>query len=83
MLESAIKDEKTKQLGSMRNALLDRKINKEKKRKQTQQEAEEKQRRESVARMNAGMARAFTELIRKTQFDVDAARRNTIANGMD
>ncbi len=61
-LESAITEETGKQLSNMRSALLQRRIDKERKRKQQQQEEEERKRRESVNRMNAGMAKVFAKV---------------------
>ena len=61
-LDTAIRDEKEKQLGSMRSGLLQRRIEKEKKRKEKLRDEEERKRREEVSRMNAGMATAFSKM---------------------
>ena len=47
--------------------MLQRRIDKERKRKDLEQEAEEKRRREAVHRMNAGMAKVFREFVLKKQ----------------
>lgn len=47
----------------MRAGLLQRRIDKEKKRKQKERDEEERKRRETVSRMNAGMAKAFSEIL--------------------
>ena len=80
-LDTAIREEKDKQLGSMRNALLERKVAKERKRKQRALEEEEKKRRAAVARMNTGMAKAFTEMIQKAKAEVEASRTTEKTQG--
>jgi hypothetical protein len=42
---------------------LQRRIDKERRKKQVEQEKEEKRRREAVHRMNAGMAKVFREFV--------------------
>jgi len=49
----------------MRAAMLQRRIDKEQKRKQDEQEKEEARRREAVSKMNAGMAKVFKDYISK------------------
>lgn len=61
-LETAITDEKTKQLTAMRAGLLQRRIDKEKKKKQKERDEEERKRREAVSKMNAGMAQAYSKM---------------------
>lgn len=52
----------------MRAAMLQRRIDKERKRKVQEQEREEARRREAVHKMNAGMAKVFREyILRKTE----------------
>lgn len=62
-LDSAIRNEKQQQMSKMRAAMLQRRIEKERKRKLAEQEREEARRREAVHRMNAGMAKVFRDYI--------------------
>lgn len=62
-LDSAIRNEKQQQMSKMRAAMLQRRIEKERKRKLAEQDREEARRREAVHRMNAGMAKVFREYI--------------------
>lgn len=67
-LDSAIRNEKAQQMSKMRAAMLQRRIDKERKRKVQEQEREEARRREAVHKMNAGMAKVFREyILRKTE----------------
>ena len=54
-------------MSKMRAAMLQRRIDKERKRRQLELDAEEKRRREAVHRMNAGMAKVFREFVQKKQ----------------
>jgi hypothetical protein len=54
-------------MSKMRAAMLQRRIDKERKRRQQELDAEEKRRREAVHRMNAGMAKVFREFVQKKQ----------------
>lgn len=70
-LETAITEEKQQQLAKMRSAMVQRRIDKERKRKQKEREVEEVRRREAVHKMNAGMAKVFREFIAKKQAEVN------------
>jgi hypothetical protein len=52
-------------MNKMRAAMLQRRIDKERKRKLAEQDKEESRRREAVQKMNAGMAKVFREYIQK------------------
>ena len=52
--------------------MLQRRIDKERKRKVMEQEKEEARRREAVHRMNAGMARVFREFVEKKAKEMQA-----------
>lgn len=54
-------------MSKMRAAMLQRRIDKERKRRLIELEAEETRRREAVHRMNAGMARVFRDFVQKKQ----------------
>lgn len=82
-LDTAIKDEKTKQLGSMRSALLQRKIDKERKRKEKEAAEAEKKRREQVQKMNTAMAKAFTEMLAVKQKAMKADKLMASKQGKD
>lgn len=56
----------------MRAAMLQRRIDKERKRKQDEQEKEEARRREAVSKMNAGMAKVFKDYITKKQTELQS-----------
>ena len=56
----------------MRAAMLQRRIDKERKRRQLELDAEEKRRREAVHRMNAGMAKVFREFVQKKQQELQS-----------
>ena len=73
-LESAISEEKQQQLAKMRSAMVQRRIDKERKRKQKEREIEEVRRREAVHKMNAGMAKVFREFIAKKSAEMNAER---------
>lgn len=73
-LDSAIRNEKTQQMSKMRAAMLQRRIDKERKRKTAEQEKEETRRREAVHRMNAGMAKVFKEFVLKKQQEMQSAQ---------
>lgn len=64
-LGKTIDEEKAKQLASMRSAMLNRRIAKERKRKQEDEATKAAARRKRVAQMNAGMAKAFRKLIKE------------------
>ncbi len=66
-LDAAIRNEKQQQMTKMRSAMLQRRIDKERKRRQVELDQEEKRRREAVHRMNAGMAKVFREFVVKRQ----------------
>ena len=81
-MEKAIADEKHAQLQKMRGAMLKRRIAKEQKRKKDLREKEEEARRKNITKMNAGLAKAFTTMIKKKQ-EADKEvhmRRSTMAN---
>lgn len=80
-LETAIQDEKQQQLLKMRAAMVQRRIDKERKRKQKEREIEEARRREAVHRMNAGMAKVFREFIAKKTAEVNAEKSLAMAKG--
>lgn len=69
-LDKAIRGEKQQQMTKMRAAMLQRRIEKERKRKNAEQDREESRRREAVHRMNAGMAKVFREYIQKKQAEL-------------
>lgn len=71
-LDSAIRNEKQQQMSKMRAAMLQRRIDKERKRRQIELEAEETRRREAVHRMNAGMAKVFREFVQKKQQELQS-----------
>ena len=62
----------------MRSAMVQRRIDKEKKRKQKEREIEEARRRDAVAKMNAGMAKVFREFIAKKSAEVNAEKAEGI-----
>ena len=64
-LDAAIRKEKQAQMDKMRAAQLQRKIDRERKRKADEIARQEKTRREAVMRMNAGMAKVFWQHIDK------------------
>lgn len=74
-LDSAIRSEKQQQMNKMRAAMLQRRIDKERKRKLAEQDKEEKRRREAVAKMNAGMAKVFREYIQKKQAEMQSEQQ--------
>lgn len=55
----------------MRAAMLQRRIDKERKRRQAELDKEETRRREAVHRMNAGMAKVFKEFVQKKQQEIN------------
>lgn len=59
-------------MSKMRAAMLQRRIDKERKRRQQELDAEEKRRREAVHRMNAGMAKVFREFVQKKQQEMQS-----------
>jgi len=59
-------------MSKMRAAMLQRRIDKERKRKQAEQEKEEIRRREAVHRMNAGMAKVFREFVEKKSKEIQS-----------
>ena len=71
-LDSAIRNEKQQQMTKMRSAMLQRRIDKERKRRQIELDQEEKRRREAVHRMNAGMAKVFREFVVKKQQEMQS-----------
>jgi len=73
-LENAISEEKQQQIVKMRSAMVQRRIDKEKKRKQKEREADEARRRDAVAKMNAGMAKVFREFIAKKSAELNAEK---------
>lgn len=80
-LETAITEEKQQQLIKMRGAMVQRRIDKEKKRKQKERELEEARRREAVHRMNAGMAKVFKEFIAKKAAEMNAEKALAMNKG--
>lgn len=62
-------------MSKMRSAMLQRRIDKERKRKLQEQEREETRRREAVHRMNAGMAKVFKEYIQKKQAELNSEQQ--------
>lgn len=80
-LESAITEEKQQQLDKMRQAMVQRRIDKERKRKQKERELEEVRRREAVHKMNPGMAKVFREFIAKKQAETNEEKAQTINKG--
>lgn len=66
-VEKAIEEEKKNQLQKMRGAMLSRRIQKERRRKQEIREKEEIQRRNNLKNMKSGLAKAFTNMIKKKQ----------------
>lgn len=80
-LETAITEEKQQQLIKMRGAMVQRRIDKEKKRKQKERELEEARRREAVHRMNAGMAKVFKEFIAKKSAEMNAEKALAMNKG--
>jgi len=61
-LENAIREEKTKQLNNMRSKIMQRRVNKEKKKRDAQRKADEEARRKQIENMDQGMVRQFTHL---------------------
>lgn len=53
--------------------MLTRRIQKEKRLKQNKRDAEEAQRRDNVKKMNVGLAKAFTSMIKKKSLQTNAA----------
>ena len=80
-LESAISEEKQQQLAKMRSAMVQRRIDKERKRKQKEREIEEVRRREAVHKMNAGMAKVFREFIAKKSAEMNAEKAQSVNKG--
>lgn len=80
-LDSAIRGEKQQQMSKMRAAMLQRRIEKERKRKLAEQEKEEARRREAVHKMNAGMAKVFRDYIQKKQAEM--ASEQTLHKNMN
>lgn len=74
-LDSAIRSEKQQQMNKMRAAMLQRRIDKERKRKLAEQDKEESRRRDAVQRMNAGMAKVFREYIQKKQAEMQSEQQ--------
>merc|ERR1719379_12368 len=64
-VEKAIEEEKKNQLQKMRGAMLSRRIQKERKRKELIRQTEEAQRRKNLQNMKSGLAKAFTNMIKK------------------
>lgn len=61
-LENAIREEKTKQLNNMRSRIMQRRVEKEKKKRDAQRKADEEARRKQIESMDEGMVRQFTHL---------------------
>merc|ERR1712151_960950 len=68
-------------MSKMRAAMLQRRIEKERKRKLAEQEKEEARRREAVHKMNAGMAKVFRDYITKKQAEM--ASEQTLHKNMN
>jgi hypothetical protein len=64
-VECAIEEEKKNQLQKMRGAMLSRRIQKERRRKEEIRKKEEAQRRKNLQNMKSGLAKAFTNMIKK------------------
>lgn len=61
-LENAIREEKTKQLNNMRSKIMQRRVDKERKKREAQRKADEDARRKQIENMDQGMVRQFTKL---------------------
>lgn len=85
-LDKAIAAEKKAQLQKMRGAMIHRRIDKERRRKAEINEKELARRRGNIQKMNAGLAKAFSKMI-KVRNDQDKAsnieRRGTMAGAGD
>ena len=66
-LESTIKAEKKKQLNNMRANMLNRRIAKEKKRKQAEEEIERIQKKQQILKFNSKMAIAFRKMVKEKE----------------
>ena len=70
-LEATIKAEKKKQLNNMRANMLNRRIAKEKKKKQAEEEIVRIQKKQQILKFNSQMAVAFRKMIKQQQKAMD------------
>ena len=66
-LEATIKAEKKKQLNNMRANMLNRRIAKEKKKKQAEEEFKRLEKKQQILKFNSKMAVAFRKMIKDKQ----------------
>lgn len=81
-VEKAIEEEKKNQLQKMRGAMLSRRIQKERRRKEEIRKKEEVQRRKNLQNMKSGLAKAFTNMIKKKTDEARQANLQTRAKTM-
>jgi len=81
-LEKVIAEEKAKQLANMRAAMLQRRIEKERKRRQAEEDAEAARSRAALAKMNSNLASAFQKMI-QAKMSGNTALSRAIVDGDD